>query len=322
MSARGAALTPASPFPRRLAAYLAERFPPLGYGVLIVAYYSSNQFLARVLTAPGRPVHYDASSLLGAATLLLFFFHLRVFDEHKDYADDLRHYPERVLQRGLVTLRQLRILGAAAIALELLFAAVRGTAALAALALALGFSLLMLREFFVRAWLRRRFLVYAAAHLLVMPLLSLTVFSFATGRWPWQAPPWYWVYAGVGFFVTFNWEVSRKIRAPEDEIAGVDTYTRVFGTYGAAWLVLAIRVVDTGLVALVGWHLGLSPWFYGALVALFAVCLVGFFRYRFHTNRKTAKQMETWAGVYVIAFDLVLAVEIARRVGIAAWGSG
>ena len=79
----------------------------------------------------------------------------------------------------------------------------------------------------------------------------------------------------MGFFVTFNWEVSRKIRAPEDEIEGADTYTRVFGTYGAAWVVLLIRVIDTGLVALVGWHLGLAPWFYVALVALFLVCLVG-----------------------------------------------
>lgn len=319
MSARGAP-GPGSPFARRFAAYLAERFPLLGYGVLIVAYYSSNQFLARVLTEPGRPVHYDASSLLGAAALFLFFFHLRVFDEHKDYADDLRHYPGRVLQRGLVTLGQLRVLGGAAIALEFVLAAVRGAPAVSALALAFGFSLLMLYEFFARDWLKRRFLVYAGSHLLVMPLLSLVVFSFATGRWPWQAPPWYWVYAWVGFFVTFNWEVSRKIRAPEDEIEGVDSYTRVFGTYGAAYLVLAIRVVDTALVALVGWHLGLSPWFYGALVALFAVCLIGFFRYRFDTSRRTAKQMETYAGVYVIAFDLILAVEIARRYGIDAWG--
>jgi hypothetical protein len=28
--------------------------------------------------------------------------------------------------------------------------------------------------------------------------------------------------------------------------------------YGAAYIVLLIRVIDTGLVALVGWHLGLS----------------------------------------------------------------
>ncbi len=153
--------------------------------------------------------------------------------------------------------------------------------------------------------------------MLIMPLMALTVYSFSTRRYPWQAPGWFWVYAFVGFFVTFNWEVSRKIRAPEQEIDGVDSYTRIFGTYGAAWLVLGIRVVDTALVALVGYHLGLSRWFYAALVALFAVCLVGFVQYRRHTNPKTAKRMETYAGMYIIAFDLILAVEIARKNGIA-----
>lgn len=310
------ALTRDSPFPRRLAAYLSERFPLLGHGVLIAAYYSSNQFLARVLTEPGRPMHYDWTSLAGALTLFLFFFHLRVFDEYKDFAEDSRHYPDRVLQRGLVTLRHLKILGGAAIALQLLLSAWRGPAALSAWLAAFAFSFLMLKEFFAREWLKRHFLVYTVSHMLVMPLLSLLVWSFATGRHPWEAPFWYWVYAWVGFFVTFNWEVSRKIRAPEDEIEGVDTYSRVFGTYGAAWVVLGIRVVDTLLVILVGRHLGLGWGFTAALVALFAVCLVAFFQFRFRTNRETAKRMETWAGIYIIAFDLILAVAISHRFGL------
>lgn len=309
-------LTADSPYPRRLAAYLRERFPLLGHGLLIVSYYSSNQFLAKALSQPDEPMRYGLHSLLGAVTLFCVFFHLRVFDEHKDFADDSRHYPERVLQRGVVTLRDLRLLGGAAIAIEIVLAAARGAAALAALLLTLGFSILMLREFFVRAWLKRHFLLYATTHMLIMPLMALTVYSFTTERYPWQAPGWFWVYAFVGFFVTFNWEVSRKIRAPEQEIDGVDSYTRIFGTYGAAYLVLAIRVVDTALVALVGYHLGLSPWFYAALVGLFVVCLTGFFQYLRDTNARTAKRMETYAGIYIIAFDVILAVEIARRFGL------
>ena len=311
-----AALTRQAPYPRRLAAYLAERFPVLGHGLLIVAYYSSNQFLARALTEPGRPMHYDVTSLLGAVTLFCFFFHLRVFDEHKDYAEDVVHHPDRVLQRGVITLGDLKILGGIAIAVEIGLAAVRGTSALTAWTIAFGFSLLMLEEFFARDWLKRHFLVYATTHMLLMPLLSLMVFSFATGRWPWEAPGWYLVYAWVGFFVTFNWEVSRKIRAPEDEREGVETYTRIFGTYGAAYIVLAIRVIDTALVILVGRHLGLPRWFDAALVALFLAMLIGFFQYRFQASRKTAKRMETYAGLYIIAFDLILAAAIGSMYGV------
>jgi hypothetical protein len=312
-----AVLTREAPYPRRLSAYLAERFPVLGHGVLIAAYYSSNQFLARALTDPGRPMHYDWTTLLGAVTLFCFFFHLRVFDEHKDYAEDAVHHPDRVLQRGIVTLRDLKLLGALAIGTGIVLSTLRGPQSLAAWGLAFGFSLLMLKEFFARDWLKRHFLIYATTHMLLMPFLSLLVFSFATGRWPWDAPGWYFVYAWVGFFVTFNWEVSRKIRAPEDEREGVETYTRIFGTYGAAYVVLAIRVVDTALVMLVGRHLGLPWWFDAALIALFLVSLIGFFQYRFQTSRKTAKRMETYAGMYIVAFDLILAAAIAAQRGVA-----
>src|SRR5688572_13248829 len=147
-----ATLTHQDPYPRRLSAYLAERFPVLGHGLLIVAYYSSNQFLARALTTPGRPMHYDLTSLLGAVTLFCFFFHLRVFDEHKDYAEDVIHHPDRVLQRGVITLGDLKILGGIAIALEIVLSAVRGAPALAAWGLAFAFSLLMLKELVARRW--------------------------------------------------------------------------------------------------------------------------------------------------------------------------
>jgi 4-hydroxybenzoate polyprenyltransferase len=310
------ALTIQSPFWKRLLAYLHERFPLVGNALLIVSYYSSNQFLAEVLTWPERPPVYSPVSVLGAITLLCLFFHLRVFDEHKDWEDDCRHYPERVLQRGLVTLRHLKILGAVAIVGEWLLAAWRGPAALVAVLAAQLFSVLMLKEFFLRDWLRRHFLLYATSHMAIMPLFALVVFSFTTGLYPWQAPAYFWLYGLVGFFVTFNWEVSRKIRAPEEERDGVDSYTKIFGTFGAAYIVLAIRVIDTGLVAFVGWHLGLSRWFYLFLVALFAVCLVGFFQYRRRPTPRTARRMELYAGMYIIAFDLALAVEIVRRHGL------
>ena len=309
---RAPTLTAESSFASRLNAFLKERFPLLGYGILIISYYSSNQFLAHALMNPGEPMRYTLGSLMGAVTLLCLFFQLRVFDEHKDYEDDCRHYPNRVLQRGLITLRDLKILGAIVIGLMFLLAALSGPAPLVSVLVAFSFSVLMLKEFFIGGWLKRHFLLYASTHMLIMPLLAMVVFSFATGKFFWEAPAWFWLYSFVGFFVTFNWEVSRKIRAPEEEIEGVDSYTKIFGTYGAAYLVLLIRVIDTGLVALVGLHLGLSGWFYVVLAALFAVCMVGFFQFRLRTSPRTAKRMETYAGMYIIAFDLILAIELAR----------
>jgi 4-hydroxybenzoate polyprenyltransferase len=305
-----------SSFIVRFSAYLRERFPPLANVLLILTYYSSNHFLALALTVPGRRMYYDPWAFLGMVMLVCFFFHIRVFDEHKDYEEDCLHYPDRVLQSGRVTLRHLKIAGGIAIAVQLLIVCARGPQALTAWAIAFGFTLLMLRELFAREFLKRHFLLYATSHMLVMPLLSLLVFSFSVRRWPWEAPPWFVVYACVGFFVTFNWEVSRKIRAPEEEREGVDSYTKVFGTFGAAYVVLVIRFIDTALVAAVGHHLGFSNWFYVALVVLYAICLAGFFQFRFRPTPRHAKMMEVYAGMYMIVFDLLVALELGRRYGV------
>jgi len=306
-------LTKESPFIKRFGAYLHERFPVFSHGLLIVSYYSSNQFLAQVLENKGEPVHYSGFTAMGVLTIFCMFFHLRIFDEHKDYQDDIKYYPERILSQGLITLDHLKIFGAIAITLELLMGSARGLPALLAVLLAIGFSLLMLKEFFIGAWLRQNFLVYAISHMFITPLFALVIYSFTTGNYFWQAPDWFILYAFVGFFVSFNWEISRKIRAPEDEIKGVGSYSKIFGTYGAAYLLIVIRVIDTALVSLVGWHLQLSIWFYAVLILLFFVCLVSLVDFRLHTNAKTAKRMEKVAGLYIVAFDLTLIVEIIRK---------
>jgi 4-hydroxybenzoate polyprenyltransferase len=305
------------PFATRLAAYLNERFPVVAYGLLILCFYSSNQFLAHALTAPGEPMRYSWSSLAGALSLACFFLHLRIFDDHKDYAADCRYYPDRVLQRGVVTLGELKLVAAAAIFVELSLAAANSPAAFVAVLAAVAFSVLMLNEFFAAEFLERHFLLSASVHMLVTPLLALVVFSFATGQFFWQAPPWYWLYSLVGFFVAFNWEISRKIRAPSEERDGVDSYTKLFGVFGAAYMVLLVRSIDTALVYLVAWRLHLSPAFYALIAAAFAVSFIGFLNYRLNPTPNNARRMSTYAGLYIVGFDLALAIELGRTYGLA-----
>jgi hypothetical protein len=45
-----------------------------------------------------------------------------------------------------------------------------------------------------------------------------------------------------------------------------------------------------------------------------------FFQYRLHTSSTTARRLEAYAGVYVVAFDLILATAIVQRFGIALLG--
>lgn len=301
---------------RRYRAYLHERFPLIANALLIVSFYSSNQFLAQTIDQAGQPVHYDVRSVLGAVTLLCFFLHIRIFDDHKDFETDCQYFPSRVLQRGVVTLKHLKWLLFAVLLVECAATAACGFACWVAWVGALTFSLLMLREFFLGAWLRQRFLLYATVHMLIIPVLTALIWSFATDRFFWQAPGLYWLYSAASYLLAFNWEVSRKIRIPKDEIHGVDSYSSKFGTYGAAWLAQALRLISTLLVSIVAYQLDLSLRFYAILLLLLLACSVGLAQHMFFASSRTAKLMEVYAGIYILAFDLVLATELGLRYGI------
>src|SRR2546421_12460953 len=95
-------------FVRRFLSWVHERFP-LANGLLYLPLYLAALLLGR---RGGALEPFDA---FGFAAAWSFFLMLRVFDEHKDFDSDRALYPQRVLQRGLVTLRHLKIVGVAAI---------------------------------------------------------------------------------------------------------------------------------------------------------------------------------------------------------------
>ena len=120
---------------------------------------------------------------IGFAIAFLAFLELRILDEFKDADDDARYRPYRPVPRGLVTLRELRATGAAAVAVQLALAMFAGPPALAALFVAFVWMALMGREFFASAWLRARPLVYVASHTIIVPLVALVV-AACSGRAP------------------------------------------------------------------------------------------------------------------------------------------
>ena len=73
--------------------------------------------------------------------------------------------------------------------------------------------------------------------------------------------------------------------------------------------VLLVRVIDTSMVAAIGWHLQLSRLFYIVIVALFLATLFSYLTFIRKMTHSTAKQLERTAGIYIIAFDAALAID-------------
>jgi 4-hydroxybenzoate polyprenyltransferase len=241
---------------------------------------------------------------------------LRVFDEHKDYASDCVAHPGRVLQRGVVTLRHLKSVGAVAISTGL------GASILAdggaagpvtrAWLLTFGWSLLMAKEFFVREWLRGHLVVYALTHMIVMPLAVHWLVRMGAGGAPLPAAA--WMLPLTSYLTGFAFEIARKLKAPADERPDVDSYTRAFGTRRAP-LVLAILLTAAsgGFVAML--HTVIDHWIRipaaGVLGASLLAAWVACLRFRNRPEPSHAKACEKMTGLVVGLCHIVLVLAIA-----------
>lgn len=299
------ALLPATG-PRRWWTYQRERFPLLAHAPLIAAFSASGVSFSAALRGAHGPA---ALSLVAAfVTALCFFFQLRVSDEIKDADDDARFRPYRPVPRGLVTLGELRTIGAAAAVVQVATAAALDARLLFVLALVWAYMALMQAEFFARDWLRARPLTVLWTHMLVMPLIDLYV--TACDWLPARAS----VATGLRFFLVASFfngivvEIGRKMRAPADEEPGVDTYTSLWGRGRAvtAWMaVMAGSLVCATMAARV---VDAASWVFALLAVLWLVALragIGFAR---HPVADAGRRMETLAGVWTLVVYLSLGV--------------
>jgi 4-hydroxybenzoate polyprenyltransferase len=222
---------------RRFLLYQRERFPLAVYVPLVAVFtVSAAAYSGALRGADGTPG--TGLLLLGTLTALVFFFLLRVLDEHKDAATDRRYRPELPVPRGLISLAELRRLAAAALLLVLVSNALAAPVLLAACLPAALWTALMTREFFVPAWLRGRPALYLVSHMLVLPLID----GYTTGL-DWLAEgetprAGLWLFLLLTLLNGTLLEIGRKLRAPGEEREGVETYTAAWGrrTAPVVWL--------------------------------------------------------------------------------------
>ena len=217
--------------------YLQERFPLLENG-LLVAVFGLSALYHSVLLRGGTDLPGLGPALVAFVLTLLFFFLLRVADEFKDLEKDRRYRPERPVPRGLIGLRELGIAGIVAGAIQFALAAwVDGTMVLVLLGAWAYFGLMWV-EFFVPDWLDRRPVLYMLSHMVIMPAIALLAAGCdwaAAAATPPAGLAWF---LGASFFGGLVFEIGRKIRAPDGERTGVETYSKVWGRTRAvvAWL--------------------------------------------------------------------------------------
>ena len=172
-----------------------------------------------------------------------------------------------------------------------------------------GYLTLMTVEFAAGAWLKKRPIVYAFSHMLIMPLIGLYTAGIA---WPEGGVP-----NGLGGFLVllfcagFVIEIGRKIRAPGKEELGVDTYSAVYGPVRAARWWLACVLVSLVLAIWLLRDFTLALPLVVLLVAGFCLCVSACIRFTRDLSDRCASRIELASGLWSLLLFASLALGAA-----------
>jgi 4-hydroxybenzoate polyprenyltransferase len=288
--------------------YQRERFPVPAHGPVILAFSLSaiaySALLRGATSLPGwRPC------LVAFVSSFLSFLQLRIADEFKDFDEDSRYRPYRPVPRGLVYLRDLAWVWAGCIVVQLLLCLWLSPRILWLLAATWLYLLLMTKEFFTRRWLKAHPVLYMVSHMAIMPLVD---FYATTCDWApagFAHPP-----RGLLWFLLVSFsngmvvEIGRKIRSPQDEERGVETYSFLWGARRAVlvWLAMMIATAGFACMAARGIRFEAPVFLILACVVLVAAALA--IRFLRTQSSGGGKPVETMAGVWSLLLYLDLGV--------------
>ena len=282
-------------FPQGFWLWLKERFPPAVW-LLSIFFYFSSAFFVRGAQGGDLLRVFDIVGLVAAWSFFLF---LRVLDEHKDYQEDCMNYPERVLQRGIITLSQLRKVGAACIVLQLVanvIVAPKPAAALVAWGIMMVWTGLMTFEFFVSKWLKSHLILYGISHMLVTPLSIYWMMKMGApdgDKLPFTSI----AMPALSFFAGLLFEVTRKTKGEDEERTAVDSYSKSLGVKVCLQL---MKSNVTAMVAITFFLLIGKTSFLPGIVFVIALSLITMWQFGKFPGDPTAKQRKRNEGLVAL----------------------
>ncbi|MGR6871390.1 UbiA family prenyltransferase [Pseudomonas sp. HK3] len=258
----------------RIFAWMDERFPFKNALLFFILYLTS---AAVVRSGAEGAISVNLMDLFSCAITWSLFLVIRIFDEHKDYALDVLNHPQRVLQSGLITLGNLKVLAVISIVVQLLFSLYIDQFSVGAATISwlimFVYLCLMGAEFFCGEWLEKRLTLYAFSHMLIMPLIVYWLAHLAVPDVVLSEP--LMIMMVLAFISGFCFEITRKTKGVEEERDTVDSYSRIFGTKGSAYIVMTLisMMLLSQIALLVSLEVSHFVWFLIPLILMYGVAI-------------------------------------------------
>lgn len=184
-------------------------------------------------------INFDLKLLAPATVLTLVGLLIRIMDEFKDYEDDLKNFPNRPLPSGKVKKEDLKILGVLTVIGILVLSAI-SVELFAFSIVTLFYTFLMLKWFFIEDKMKKS-----------LPLALLTHHPIVLFNFAYLVIACNSMYPVVDYSKSYyilplclmftNWEISRKIRSPENETE-YTTYSKIWGAKTATFVSMLLQL--------------------------------------------------------------------------------
>ena len=192
----------------------------------------------------------------GGFTIFAFLMWLRIADDFKDYEGDKKLFPTRPLPSGRVEKKDLMIACVftqiIALTLNVIFMPKIHLIFLVVLYI---YGFLMSKWFFQKSKIQPCLPLALVTHNPVQMFINLYTISFTVIKY--NLKPFTWITfftLWTLYFPALIWEVSRKIKAPEDE-NDYTTYSKLFGYKKATRFVAILTIVDIITNFILVWNL-------------------------------------------------------------------
>lgn len=251
---------------KRIGIYLNEMFPVTAIIGSIISALSVELVYLRLY---GVKPAWSIQLLLPGIVLTCISLLIRIMDEFKDFQDDLMNFPGRPLPSGRVKRTDLISLAIFCI-LMVIFLSSTSVPLLVWGLITLGFTGLMLKWFFIEDIMRKSLpLAFITHHPIVIFNFVYLILACIQidSRVGWDK----WYYIIPLCLIYTNWEVMRKIRAPEQE-TGYTTYSKIFGPRPAIGIALILQLIFITTVMVIFHDLS-TPWFVQVVFMLIQLAL-------------------------------------------------
>lgn len=280
-------------FFKKWATYQKERFPVVVYGLYIFCIvFAIFCYTSTVFDNVGEPNFILLIPMFVFA--FLQYLMVRIVDEFKDFEEDSKYRPYRPVPRGLVTLKELKVLFVICVLIQIAIAFVFNKENMLLLFGFWLFFALFCKDFFIKKFLDNHILLTVVIDELLIVFLGLYLASFVG-----EINSLVIYILLMVYFVSWVVEIARKVRCKEDEEEGVKTYTAVLGIGKTIFVLFIIEML---LMLLQVNILGNEHLLW--IVLLYAVTDIINILFAERKTKKYAKLVELSANVYIVIMYL------------------